>query len=148
MSATRPGAISFSLKSALTALCDRQEGLQWQLAHAPATQAWIQCRDQLQQRIQHADKAADPDYALIGRLGLEISALEKEGSQLKLLEGDFMSLADRHAAVVQETSRICAALVTVGAYAELATQAAKLAELRKNISVFNELNQLFVRANR
>lgn len=74
--------------------------LREQFAQAPARRDAMQQRDALQAQLETAT-AAGTDLQCIGLLGLTLDKLNLKAAQLPLSEVDYLTLAVRHAALVQ-----------------------------------------------
>jgi cell fate (sporulation/competence/biofilm development) regulator YlbF (YheA/YmcA/DUF963 family) len=97
-----------------------------QLAHVPTFRAAIQQRDELQ-REYDALKSAASDLISLGRVG---KALKAAIAAVVLTEEDYLTLADRHAALVQKVTATCAELANAGEFDALDILATKLEELK------------------
>jgi hypothetical protein len=100
-----------------------------QLADAPRTQEAIQLRDKLQNTFS-ALKADMSDFEAIGQAGKAHKEAVAVVTQLPLSEEDYLTLADRHAALVQKVTTTCAELVDASEFDALDALATKLEELR------------------
>jgi formyltetrahydrofolate synthetase len=113
--------------------CAQDEGecdaLVAQLANAPRTQKAIQHRDELQGAFG-ALKVAMADFEAIGHAGKALKAATAELAQLPLSEEDYLTLADRHAALVQKVTGTCAELADAGEFDALDNLVTKLEELK------------------
>jgi hypothetical protein len=94
-----------------------------------------QCRDIIQQisslRAQYDAKlAAGQDFLLVAKLGTQLQGLEKKSAQLPLSDEDYLTLAARHAALVQRVTEQCRELTRAKDYAALGPLSAKLQELK------------------
>jgi hypothetical protein len=78
----------------------------------------IQQTQLLQAQFDAAEAAAE-DFVLIGTLGTQLQQLEKESAQLSLSEEDYLTLADRHAALVQQVTDQCRNLKAAGHFGQL-----------------------------
>jgi hypothetical protein len=97
-----------------------------QFAHVPTFRKVIQHRDELQ-REYHALKTAATDLMALGRVG---RALRAAGAAIVLTEEDYLTLADRHAALVTKATSLCAKLADAAESQALNTLASKLEELK------------------
>jgi hypothetical protein len=86
----------------------------------------IQRRDQLQ-KDYNALKTAATDFVALGRVG---NALKTAVAAVVLTEEDYLTLADRRAALVQKVRVKCAELADAGEFDTLDTLASKLEELK------------------
>jgi hypothetical protein len=101
--------------------------------HAMCQQAAqaLQCRGTMQ-RIQDlqaqydAAEAAAEDFELIASLGLQLTALQLEAKKLPLSEKAYLTLPDRHAALVQRMTDKCKELMRDKDFDALATLSALL----------------------
>jgi hypothetical protein len=106
----------------LLVLCDT---IVVQIGHVPAIRDAIQQRDTLRERVQSA-----LNFAQKGRQGQQLQAAEEVLAQLPLSEADYLTLADRHAALVQAVRTTCLDLAAAGELDALDTLAAKLEKLQ------------------
>jgi hypothetical protein len=83
----------------------------------------------LQAQYDAALAAAD-DFVLVGTLGSQLQALQQESAQLSLSEEDYLTLAARHAALVQRVMEECRELAKAQDYTALGSLSAKLQELK------------------
>jgi hypothetical protein len=97
-----------------------------QFAHVPTFRKAIQHRDKLQ-REYDALKTAATDLMALGRVG---RALRAAGAAIVLTEEDYLTLADRHAALVTKVTTMCAQLADATESQALNTLASKLEELK------------------
>jgi hypothetical protein len=97
-----------------------------QFAHVPTFRKAIQHRDELQ-REYDALKTAATDLMALGRVG---RALRAAGAAIVLTDEDFLTLADRHAALVEKVTATCAHLADAGECQALNTLTSKLEELK------------------
>jgi phage host-nuclease inhibitor protein Gam len=97
-----------------------------QFAHVPTFRKAIQHRDELQ-REYDALKTAATDLMALGRVG---RALKAAGAAIMLTEEDYLTLADRHAALVEKVTTTCAELADTGKSQVLSTLASKLEKLK------------------
>jgi hypothetical protein len=97
-----------------------------QFAHVPTFRDAIQRRDELQ-REYNALKAAATDFVSLGRVG---KALKTAIAAIVLTEEDYLTLADRHAALLHKVTTTCSELADAGEFGALATLATKLEELK------------------
>jgi hypothetical protein len=97
-----------------------------QFAHVPTFRKAIQHRDELQ-REYDALKTAATDLVALGRVG---RALKAAGAAIMLTEEDYLTLADRHAALVTKATTMCAQLAGAAESQALNTLASKLEELK------------------
>jgi hypothetical protein len=67
---------------------------------------------------------------LVGTLGEKLEALEVKITEQPLSEEDYLTLSDRHAALVQKVTEVCRKLTKDKAYAEVKVLGAKLQELK------------------
>jgi hypothetical protein len=119
---TRSGDIS----SGVVAECD---AMVTQFTNAPRTREAIQQRDELQNTLTTL-RAAKSDFAAVGQVGKALKAANAVLAQLPLSEEDYLTLADRHAALVQKVTATCTALADAVEYDVLAVLAIKLEELQ------------------
>jgi Skp family chaperone for outer membrane proteins len=117
---------SYDVTSGVVAACD---ALVTQFATAPRTREAILRRNELQNTLT-ALRAAKSDFAAVGQVGKALKAANAELAQLPLSEEDYLTLADRHAALLQNLTTTCAELADAGEYDALDTLAAKLEELQ------------------
>jgi L-asparaginase II len=96
---------------------------------APVRRDLMQRMRALQAQYDAAETAAT-DFVLIGTLGMQLQELEEESAQLPLSEEDYLTLTDRHAALVQRVTDACRALKAPGYFAELDKLATQLEALR------------------
>jgi hypothetical protein len=83
-------------------------------------------RDELQ-REYNALKSAATDFVAMGRVG---KALKAAVTAVVLTEEDYLTLADRHAALVTTVTATCSVLADAGQFDALEALAAKLEELK------------------
>jgi hypothetical protein len=100
-----------------------------QLASAPLTREAILLRDKLRKTLT-ALRAAKSDFEAVGQAGKALKAVVAAFSLLSLSELDYLTLADRHAALVQKITTTCIALADTGEFDALDTLATKLEELK------------------
>jgi hypothetical protein len=117
---------SYHVTSGVVAVCD---ALVTQFATAPRTREAILHRDELQDTLTSL-RAAKSDFAAVGQVGKALKAANAQLAQLPLSEEDYLTLADRHAALVQKVTATCTALADAGEYDALDALAAKLEELQ------------------
>jgi hypothetical protein len=96
---------------------------------APAYRDLMERVRPLQAQFDAAEAAAE-DFVLIGTLGTQLQQLEKESARLPLSEEDYLTLADRHAALVQRLTDQCRKMKAVGWFTELDQLATQLVALR------------------
>jgi hypothetical protein len=99
-----------------------------ELANAPARRDLDQRKGKVQAQFDAAD-AAD-DFLLVAKLGMQLQQLEKESAQLPLSEEDYLTLADRHAALVQRVTDQCKELKVAKDFVALAAVAEHLGALK------------------
>jgi hypothetical protein len=92
-------------------------------------------RSAMTQRIlterSHLDAAlAADDFEQVLALGMQLQSLQQESAQLPLSEEDYLTLADRHAALVLRVVERCTELALAKEFAEVTVLGAKLSELR------------------
>lgn len=116
-------------ESAQLPLIDVCDALLAQAALAPARLAATQRLNALQLELAAAD-AAGTDFELIAQLGKAVKAARLECAQLPLSEADFLSLAERHAALVERVTAQCRELREQEDFDALGTLGAKLKALR------------------
>jgi hypothetical protein len=100
-----------------------------EVAQAPARRDAMQRRDALQAEFDAAD-AADVDFELIASLGVQLQELEKESAQLPLSEEDYLTLADRHAGLVQRVTDACRELKVAKDFVAMGALAKQLTALK------------------
>jgi hypothetical protein len=99
-----------------------------QVKAAPAYKDLMQRRRPLQAQFDAAVAAAE-DFVLVGTLGMQLQELEKESAQLSLSEEDYLTLADRHTALVQRVTEQCRAQKAASQFTELEKLATQLVAL-------------------
>jgi hypothetical protein len=99
-----------------------------QVHRAPARKKLIQKTELLQAQFDVAEAAAE-DFVLIGTLGMQLQELERQSAQLPLSEEDYLTLADRHAALVQQVTDRCRDLKAARNFGQLKVLAEQLLEL-------------------
>jgi hypothetical protein len=97
-----------------------------QFAHVPTFRTVIQHRDELQREYDTL-KTAATDLMAWGRVG---RALKAAGAAIMLTEEDYLTLADRYAALVKKVTTTCAELADAAESPALSTLASKLEELK------------------
>jgi hypothetical protein len=117
---------SGNVTSGVIVECD---ALVTQFTNAPGTREAILHRDELQDTLT-ALRAAKSDFAAVGQVGKALKAANAELAQLPLSAEDHLTLADRHAALVQKVTATCTALADTGEYDALDALAIKLEELQ------------------
>jgi uncharacterized coiled-coil protein SlyX len=100
-----------------------------QFTHVPALRDAVQQRDQLQSEFA-ALKAFKTDFAASVRVGRELKASQEAVLQLPLSEEDYLTLTDRHAALVQTMTALCERLLENEDLDALEGLATKLGELK------------------
>mmetsp|Transcript_105151 Transcript_105151/g.206237 ORF Transcript_105151/g.206237 Transcript_105151/m.206237 type:complete len:367 (+) Transcript_105151:2690-3790(+) len=95
----------------------------------PPLRDLIQQKDQLQGGFGPIF-AANTDFKAIGRVGKALKAATAAVTQQPLSEEDYLTLRDRHAALVQKMTLKCAELAEVEDYDSLEDFAAKLEQLK------------------
>jgi hypothetical protein len=105
------------------------DALVTQFTYAPRTREAILGRNELQNTLTVL-KAAKSDFAAVGQAGKALRASIAVLAQLPLSEEDYLTLADRHAALVQKVTAACAELADTGEFDALVTLAIKLEELQ------------------
>jgi hypothetical protein len=73
--------------------------------------------------------AAD-DFEQVLTLGMQLQSLQQESAQLLLSEEDYLTLTDRHAALVLRLVEKCTELALAKEFADVTVLGAKLSELR------------------
>jgi formyltetrahydrofolate synthetase len=99
-----------------------------QFAHVPALRAAVQQRDELQREFT-APNAAKTNFKEIARLGTAHKAAAAAVLQERLSEEDYLTLADRHAALVQKLTAVCKELVDAEDYETVTVIGAQLKQL-------------------
>jgi beta-phosphoglucomutase-like phosphatase (HAD superfamily) len=118
-----------NLRSDSTELCAECNRLCAQAGHAPQ-------RAEMMQRLEDAQAQYDAavsaftDLPLVASLGEALHALQQESAQLPLSEEDYLTLADRHATLVQRVVQVCKALAQAKQFYSLAALGGKLKLLR------------------
>jgi hypothetical protein len=82
------------------------DALATQLSHVPACREAIKQREKLRAILDAAEKAGQ-DWDRVGSLGQQLERLEEEASQLCLSAEDYLSLPDRHAALLEVVGARC-----------------------------------------
>jgi hypothetical protein len=100
-----------------------------QFPHLPAIRAAVQHRDALKEEL-YALKIANVDFTSMGRVGKAVKAAAFTVSQQQLTEEGYLTLADRHEALVHKVTERCRGLADAEDYEALATLAVKLEELQ------------------
>jgi hypothetical protein len=126
---TQP-AVDDPLLRPLVGECD---SIMAQFAHVPALRDAIQQRDELQAQLEAAEEG--DDFVLVGSLGEELDALNLKSDEQPLSEEDYLTMFDRHVALVQKVTETCRELTKAKVYAEVKLLGAKLQEL-KALDVF------------
>jgi hypothetical protein len=121
-----PTDLTGSLHAALVSECDT---IFTQFSHVSAVQAALLRRAELQAQLEAAEEAGD-DFVLVGTLGEQLETLKVETAQALLTEEDYLTLAARHASVVQRMTERCKELAKAKAYAEVKVLGAKLQDLK------------------
>jgi hypothetical protein len=117
---------SGNVTSGVLVECD---ALVTQFTNAPRTREAILHRNELQDTLT-ALRAAKSDFAAVGQVGKALKVANAHLAQLPLSEEDYLTLADRHAALVQKVTATCTELADAGEYAALDALAIKLEELQ------------------
>jgi myosin heavy subunit len=99
-----------------------------QFAHVPALRNAIQQRAELQAQLEAAE--AGDDFVLVGTLGEQLDALNLKVVEQPLSEEDYLTMFERHAALVQKVTDTCRELTKSRAYAEVKILGVKLQELK------------------
>jgi DNA repair exonuclease SbcCD ATPase subunit len=99
-----------------------------QFGHVPALRNAIQHRDELQAQLEAAETG--DDFVLVGTLGEQLDALNLKVVEQPLSEEDYLTMFERHAALVQKVTDTCRELTKSRAYAEVKTLGVKLQELK------------------
>jgi hypothetical protein len=120
-----PSTLGTPQHAALVGECDAVIA---QFAHVPALRDAIQQRDELQAQLEAAGESEDYTRAIV--LGEKFDALQEAIKMLPLADEDYLTLPDRHAALVQKVSLECKALLKAKNRAALAPLAAKLEQLK------------------
>jgi archaeosine-15-forming tRNA-guanine transglycosylase len=97
--------------------------------------ALVPLQKDVSQRLQTAQAQynaanASGDLRSIGALGKALEAVKAESVTISLTQKDYLTLADRHAQLVQRVVSKCQELAKAGKYAELSALASKLTTLR------------------
>jgi hypothetical protein len=100
-----------------------------QFAHVPTLRGAILQRAKLQKELEAAEAAGD-DFVLVGTLGERLEAQCLRIAEQPLSEEDYLTLADRHEALVLKTAAICRELAKSKAYADVKMLGAKLQDLK------------------
>jgi hypothetical protein len=98
-------------------------------AHAPQRRDMI-LRVRTEQAKFDAALADGTDFGLIASLGKSLQTLKAESAQLPLSEEDYLTLADRHAALLQRMVAACLQLTAAQEFATLATLSAHLKTIK------------------
>jgi hypothetical protein len=96
---------------------------------APETGLFLNRRRDVGQRLYAAEQEGT-DFDLIGKLGLQLDAMQAQASLLRVPEEDYYLLADRHADVVDRTTAKCKELTAAKQYAPLLKLSDKLTALK------------------
>jgi hypothetical protein len=113
-------------QSALACECDT---IVTQFGHVPALREAIQQRDELQRELA-ALNAAKTNFKEIARVGTAHRAAVAAVLQQALSEEDFLTLSDRHAALVQKLTTTCEELAEAEDYDAVILLGDKLNELK------------------
>jgi formyltetrahydrofolate synthetase len=100
-----------------------------QFSHAPAVRAAVQQRDELQREFT-ALNAAKANFKEIARVGTAHKAAVTTVSKQWPAEEDYLTLADRHAALLQKLTAVCKELVDAEDYETVTVIGAQLKELK------------------
>jgi hypothetical protein len=129
----QPSTVSPVRRDGMDALCDPLIGecdaVMNQFPHVPALRAAVQHRDALKEEL-YALKIANVDFTSMGRVGKAVKAAAFTVSQQQLTEEGYLTLADRHEAMVRKVTETCTGLSDAEDYEALATLAVKLEELQ------------------
>jgi hypothetical protein len=101
-----------------------------QITLAPRRAVLLHQRAALELQLHTAMRATTEDFVLIGTLGTQLQELQKESAQLPLSEEDYLTLADRHAALVEQLTEKCRELKDAMEFAALKATAESLAALK------------------
>jgi hypothetical protein len=127
-----------NLKAATAKLCDGAAGkisiqqctaMLTDVANAPKRGDLIKKASALQGQYDAA-LAAATDFVLVGTLGTQLQALERQSAQLPLSEEDYLTLPARHAELVRRVTDTCRELMKARDYTALGPLSVKLKELR------------------
>jgi hypothetical protein len=100
-----------------------------QFSQAPAYSNLLQRRDALQSQLD-ATEAVGTNFKQMGILGRALNEVHAEIAQLLLSEEDYLTLAARHAALVQRVEAKCRDLLKGKHYDLLTSLGAKLEQLQ------------------
>jgi hypothetical protein len=114
---------------AMVRLAAKCNALFTQFANSTHTREAIQHRDELQNTVT-ALRAARSDFIAVGQAGKALKAARAVIAQLPLSEEDYLTLADRHAELVQKVTTTCAELADAGEIDTVDSMAATLKELQ------------------
>jgi hypothetical protein len=117
---------SDDISASVVAECD---AMVTQFANVSRIREAILHRNELQNTLT-ALRAANSDFAAIGQTGKALKATNAVVVQVLLSATDYLTMVDRHAALVQQVTTTCAELARAGEYDALDTLAAKLEELK------------------
>jgi hypothetical protein len=112
---------------AATLLAECERVLQ-EAAYAPQRRDLTKRLCTLQTQLQAAEAAEN--FESVASLGLTLTALQQQSAQLPLSEEDYLTLPDRHAALVQRVTEQCRELTRAKNYASLGLLSAKLTMLK------------------
>jgi hypothetical protein len=96
---------------------------------APETRSFLNRRRDVEQRLYAAEQEGT-DFDLIGKLGLQLGAMQAQAALLRVPEEAYYLLADRHADVVDQTTTKCKELTASRQYAPLLKLSNKLTALK------------------
>jgi hypothetical protein len=118
--------LAVSTHSTLTGECD---SIITQVAHVPTLREAIQQRDELQWELAALD-AAKTNFREIARVGTAHRAAVAAVLQQPLAEEDYLTLSDRHTALVQKLTTTCEELADAEDYDAVTVLGDKLNELK------------------
>jgi uncharacterized sporulation protein YeaH/YhbH (DUF444 family) len=100
-----------------------------QAACARSVRQTLQTRNELQDRLYGLKVSHPLNFESIGRTRKALQTIESEVARLPLSEEDFLTLLNRHDALMQKARAVCKQLVERRHYATLAELAGKLVNL-------------------
>jgi hypothetical protein len=100
-----------------------------QFSHAPAVRAAVQQRDELQREFT-ALNAAKTNFKEIARLGTAHKAAVAAVGKQRLSEKFYLTLAGRHAALMQQVTAMCMKLADAEEFDTVQVLGAKLQKLK------------------
>jgi hypothetical protein len=100
------------------------------VSSAPTVRQVLQRKHRVQAQIGGLEAAEEVDYCAVGDLLLQLESLDLQAARLPMTEEDYLTLKNRHAALVKTVTTVCRQLIKARQYAALRDMAAQLGALK------------------